>query len=125
MTLGERFWSKVDTSGGDDSCWTWTASRNEDGYGRFRMHGQIVLAHRTSYILTHGHVDSERHVCHSCDNPSCVRPSHLWLGSNADNAADRVTKGRTSSVVGDSKAMAGQIRESPSVSPSTTDQSVT
>ncbi len=91
----DRFWSKVAIG---DGCWEWRARRNDSGYGQFRLDGKIQHASRVAWVLTHGAIPPETpHVLHNCpdgDNPACVRPSHLWLGTNADNVADKVAKGR-------------------------------
>lgn len=86
-TLHERFWSRVDASG---ECWTWSGVRDGDGYGRLKIGGRMVRAHRHAAGVT----DPRVHVCHRCDNRACVRASHLFLGSNADNMRDKVSKGR-------------------------------
>jgi HNH endonuclease len=87
----DRFWSKVDR-GGD--CWLWTACRTVDGYGTFRFGGKIHKAHRLSWFFANGEIPSGSLVCHHCDIPACVRPSHLFLGTDKDNAIDRDAKGR-------------------------------
>jgi hypothetical protein len=92
----DRFWEKVVRLpvGSVNACWVWAAVKNKQGYGQFRVGRKMVLAHRFSWFLTHGK-ESEVCVCHRCDNPSCVRPDHLFEGSNSDNIADRVAKGRS------------------------------
>lgn len=109
-----RFWSKVDRSG---DCWLWTAGKIRQGYGRFRVDGKGYLSHRFVYILTHGTLSDDICVLHSCDNPSCVRPDHLFLGTKTDNAADRDKKGRASGgklvgeTNGSARLTADQVRE--------------
>lgn len=97
-TLGERFWSKVDRSE-PDGCWNWTANRNNNGYGLFRPGGVApkALAHRLSYEERHGPIPKGGLILHSCDNPSCVNPDHLRVGSHTDNALDREARGRRKS----------------------------
>jgi hypothetical protein len=100
VTVAALFWSKVDLGG--DVCWVWTASRNAMGYGQFRTGSKrdktarCSLAHRVSWELENGPVPVGMCVLHRCDNPACVRPSHLFLGTRTDNAADKVAKGRQS-----------------------------
>ena len=89
--IEERFWSKVEKRGSDD-CWEWKAYKNPKGYGEFRL-GRNEKAHRVSFFLARGYWP-EKHICHSCDNPGCVNPCHLWEGSNAENHIDKVHKGR-------------------------------
>jgi len=89
--LEERFWPKVDKTG---DCWLWTGWRNDEGYGYIRDVGRIVRAHRASYELTQGAIPEGMMVLHKCDNPPCVRPDHLRLGTNGDNMIDMYSKGR-------------------------------
>ena len=93
--LLERFWSKVDKRGPDE-CWPWKACvrREDEGYGAFFYRGTHHPASRMAWTLTHGEIGSGIHVCHRCDNPGCCNPSHLFLGTNLDNNADKVSKGR-------------------------------
>lgn len=96
----ERFWANVDRSG---DCWNWTAWRDRNGYGSFRINAprKCVKAHRFSYAIANGGIPSGEHlVCHKCDNPSCVNPSHLFLGSPLTNARDMIQKKRNKPHVG-------------------------
>jgi hypothetical protein len=87
-----RFWAKTDRSG---ACWVWTKHCTPQGYGQFTVsRGSFRGAHSVSYALTHGIVPVGMHVCHTCDNPPCVRPDHLFLGTAKDNSDDMWSKGR-------------------------------
>jgi hypothetical protein len=92
----ERFWEKVDRRGPDD-CWEWLASKSRKGYGNFSANGCAGKAHRYAYELHYGPIPDNMCVCHNCpagDNPACVNPAHLWLGTINDNNTDRDNKGR-------------------------------
>ncbi len=88
--LDVRFWAKVDKSG---DCWLWTASTDTRGYGKIGDNGRTLVATRVSWFLEHGEWPT-LFVCHHCDNPRCVRPSHLFEGTARDNAQDCKRKGR-------------------------------
>lgn len=92
----KRFWSKVKT-GEKNDCWTWLAYKDKKWkYGVFGFNGKLYKAHRFAWFLTHGQMpDNNMLVCHKCDNPSCVNPHHLFLGTNDDNMKDMVSKGRS------------------------------
>lgn len=90
-TPAQKFWARVDTAG---ECWTWTAGRSKQGYGWFSCQAVRWAAHRFSWVLHFGPIPPGIDVLHSCDNPPCVRPDHLFLGTDADNAADKESKGR-------------------------------
>lgn len=94
--IGDRFWSKVHKGVG---CWSWQGARCRDGYGCIRVAGHTLSAHRVSWVLATGKsLASRNHVLHTCDNPRCVRPSHLFLGSHSDNMNDMAQKGRARGV---------------------------
>lgn len=89
-----RFWAKVDRRGPND-CWPWNACVDRKGYGKFSLRRGInTAAHRVAYALTYGIVPDGACVCHSCDNPLCCNPAHLWLGTVFENNTDMITKGR-------------------------------
>lgn len=96
--LAERFWEKAEKTDEMDGCWLWRACLHvEKGYGLFqrgRHEGGCVRAHRQAWLLTVGPIPPGMHVLHRCDNPPCVRPGHLFLGTQADNMHDMLTKGR-------------------------------
>lgn len=90
-----RFWAKVDKRGPDE-CWGWLGLKR-GGYGRFKAVGGKVIASRVAYALVKGAIPLGLCVCHSCDNPACCNPAHLFLGSHGENARDRDAKGRQAS----------------------------
>lgn len=90
--LQERFWRSVNKTA---TCWVWTRSVNTWGYGQIRNEkGTYTTAHRISWRLHRGEIPEGQAVLHTCDNTRCVRPDHLFLGSQADNMRDKVGKGR-------------------------------
>lgn len=100
----ERFWERVDKNGPVHSdlgtrCWIWTGARTKRGYGFFSVGGKTKPTHRFSWEIENGDIPEGdgyhgTRVLHHCDNPPCVNPAHLFLGSNTDNVADCVSKGR-------------------------------
>lgn len=117
-----RFWSKVNKHGALHPynpelgrCWNWTRAQNGFGYGSVWLNNHHHRAHRVSYFLTFGDIRDGLFVCHSCDNPLCVNPDHLFLGSAADNNRDKEAKGREVVLCGEkqglSKLTAAQVAE--------------
>jgi hypothetical protein len=99
----DRFWRKVEVRGLDE-CWLWSAGCFPTGYGAFGTSGNPKLSsrsHRTAWILTHGPIPSGLDVCHTCDTPKCCNPTHLFLGTDQDNANDKVSKGRQARLKGE------------------------
>lgn len=94
-TIAERFWEKVDRSGGPDACWPWLAYCSPKGYGQFSNsnHGKHIGAHVFSFELANGFRPPM--VCHSCDNPPCCNPAHLFAGDTQINMEDMSKKGRS------------------------------
>lgn len=87
-----KFWSQVQIG---DGCWDWCGHKSPRGYGTFWSGEKNFRAHRWSYMKVNGPITSDQFVCHCCDNPSCVRPSHLWLGDPSTNAKDMAAKHRS------------------------------
>ncbi len=91
-SLAERFWNNVDKTA--DGCWTWKGAKIPRGYGTIGFKNKNILAHRLAYELQYGAIPAGLCVCHHCDNPSCVRGDHLFLGTYKDNEDDKWQKGR-------------------------------
>lgn len=95
-TVTDRFARFVPSWGCSDGCWEWTgATVGHMGYGWMRFDGRSQLAHRVSFLVYQGEIPDGMQVMHTCDNPLCVRPDHLCLGTDDDNKDDMVAKGRS------------------------------
>lgn len=96
-----RFWGKASRQ----DCWEWQAGQSPDGYGKFSVkRGKKALtfrAHRLSFYFSNGYILKEKLICHTCDNPLCINPKHLFEGSVRDNARDMIAKGRANSAHGE------------------------
>lgn len=103
QSTASRFWKHVDKSG---DCWNWMAGLTSAGYGSFKIKNgrptwMTVQAHRMAYELTKGDIPKGLYVCHTCDNPICVKPDHLYLGTPSDNNRDAKERGRLNPSVGE------------------------
>jgi hypothetical protein len=90
--LEDRFWDKV-VRRGPDECWPWSGATSSNGRGTISLdNGKITSAARVAFLATHGHWPIV--ACHSCDNPGCVNPAHIWSGTYSENIQDSIRKGR-------------------------------
>lgn len=110
----ERFWSNVDRSGGPDACWEWQGRRTWNGHGTLSVNGKTVTANRVAFAIASGRWP-KWNACHTCDNPPCCNPAHLFDASQASNLADMFAKGRQNHAKGErhgsAKLCASDIRQ--------------
>jgi hypothetical protein len=93
MSIATRFADKIKFAAKDD-CWEWQAGKRPNGYGQFRVEHRNLLPHRVSWQAFNGPIPDGMCVLHKCDNPGCVNPNHLFLGTHQDNTRDMMRKGR-------------------------------
>jgi hypothetical protein len=103
-----RLWSRVVKT---ESCWLWQGRATQFGHGRLRYLGRAWMAHRLVWHLTYGPIPDGMLVCHHCDNPRCVNPDHLFLGTYSDNTQDMLRKGRGNPPIGERAPAAKLTRE--------------
>lgn len=77
-----------------NGCWIWQGAKDSKGYGRITVNYRIFGAHRLSFELFKGSIEKNKNICHTCDNPSCIKPDHLWIGTQKENMQDKMKKGR-------------------------------
>jgi Mor family transcriptional regulator len=108
MTFPERdsFWSKVAATANPKLCWEWKAGKGDSGYGSFTFKNKEYKSHRISYYLHYGVDPGDKLVCHSCDNRACSNPAHYFLGTDLDNAHDKIAKGRAGYLKGEEHGIA-------------------
>lgn len=110
----ERFFSKI-RKGAEDECWPWIAGKTGPGYGEFKLKGKVYSSSRITYFLEFGEISEDLDCLHSCDNPPCCNPFHLFLGSHKDNMDDKYSKGRGGHLIGEmhpnSKLIESQVLE--------------
>ncbi len=87
-----EFWKHIKIS--ESGCWDWKGSRHPKGYGQVYLYGDKYKTHRLAYEIVHGEITNDMCVCHKCDNPSCCKPGHLFLGTNYENVQDSTKKRR-------------------------------
>lgn len=96
LPLEPRFSNNIKKT---EKCWEWTGNKTKSGYGTISINGKDLRVHRISWERTNGPIPTGFHICHKCDNPACVNPGHLFLGTHIDNMNDSLKKGRRPSIL--------------------------
>ncbi|MBW4599742.1 MAG: HNH endonuclease [Calothrix sp. FI2-JRJ7] len=106
----DKFWQRVEKT---ETCWLWKSSKTRDGYGLFQKDGRRQYAHRIAWELYHKTpIPNGMFICHVCDVPSCVRDSHLFLGTHKDNMQDMISKGRNFAITKPERIARGERHRS-------------
>ena len=103
VPLAQRFWAKVHVTA---RCWEWTGKWRSNGYGIIKVGDHGYIASRIAWLLSNGPIPEGLDVLHRCDNPLCVNPDHLFLGTHTDNMRDMAAKGRRASFRGEKNGLA-------------------
>jgi hypothetical protein len=109
-----EFWQNINIAG-DNECWEWQGKKKVGGYGYFSINGIEKGAHRIAYALSKGEIQPGLCVCHTCDNPPCCNPNHLWLGTISDNTRDMIKKGRGKQVSDQNRIILKTIIDNPEI----------
>lgn len=99
------FWSRVSITADDNLCWLWTEKHDKDGYGKTWWNGKTERSHRVAWMYPDYSIPNEMFILHSCDNPICCNPKHLFIGTALDNNRDRERKGRGNQLKGEQHHM--------------------
>ena len=92
--MTHTFWTRATNTHNPNLCWEWTGALTSRGYGSLQTDNTKWLAHRYAYTITNGPIPNNQMICHTCDNPKCVNPQHLYAGTHTDNMQDMVNKHR-------------------------------
>lgn len=124
ISAADRIWTRIAKAGPDD-CWEWQGKRTKEGYGQVKVkicerQYELFIVHRLVYVLTYGELPVDQMACHSCDNPPCCNPAHLFSGTGQDNQQDVLTKGRKVVVIAAPERRATGLRNGKHTKPEAT-----
>lgn len=96
IPIENKFWAKVPSNKDSNECWEWLGTKSSDGYAELKYKRKHIRANRIMWEMVNGQIPNGMIICHRCDNPACVNPHHLFLGTQMDNMHDKIAKGRHS-----------------------------